>query len=56
VTGRQPAPPMKELVAGIRTVFPPVESSGGRDLGTEAGRLAAVFEAGSVTGRLEFAS
>jgi histidine ammonia-lyase len=56
VTGRQPAPPLKELVAGIRSVFPPVESPGGRELGAEAGRLAAVFEAGSVTGRLEFSS
>jgi hypothetical protein len=41
-------------VAGIRSVFRPVEGAGGRDLGAEAGRLAQVFAAGSVTGRLEF--
>jgi histidine ammonia-lyase len=55
-TKRQPAAPLKEIVAGIRSVFRPVESPDGRDLGAEAGRLAQVFEAGSVTGRLEFAS
>jgi histidine ammonia-lyase len=53
-TGRQPAPPLREFVAGIRSVFRPVESAGGRDLGAEAGRLALVFAAGSVTGQLEF--
>jgi histidine ammonia-lyase len=56
VTERQPARPLKELVAGIRSVFPPVDSPGGRDLGAEAGRLAQVFAAGSVTGRLEFST
>jgi histidine ammonia-lyase len=55
VTGRQPAPPLRYLVAGIRSVFPPVESPLGRDLGAQAGQLAAVFRAGSVTGRLDFA-
>jgi histidine ammonia-lyase len=55
VTGRQPAPPLKGLIAGIRSVFPPVESPHGRDLGAQAGRLAGVFRAGSVTGRLDFA-
>jgi histidine ammonia-lyase len=54
VTGRQPAPPLAGLVAGIRSVFPPVESPRGRDLGEQAGRLADVFRAGSVTGRLDF--
>jgi histidine ammonia-lyase len=56
VTGRQPAPPLRGLVAGIRSVFPPVESPHGRDLGAQAGQLAAVFRAGSVTGRLDFAA
>ena len=54
VTGRQPAPPMRDLAAGIRSVFPPVESPHGRDLGAQAGRLADVFRAGPVTGRLDF--
>jgi histidine ammonia-lyase len=55
VTGRQPAPPLHDLLAGIRSVFPPVESPRGRDLGEQAGRLAEVFRAGAVTGRLDFA-
>jgi len=54
VTGRQPAPPLRGLVAGIRSVFPPVESPHGRDLGKDAGRLAGVFRAASVSGRLDF--
>jgi histidine ammonia-lyase len=54
VTGRQPAPPLRDLAAGIRSVFPPVERAGGRDLGTEAGRLAGIFQAASVSGRLDF--
>ena len=54
VTGRQPAPPLHDLAAGIRSVFPPVESPHGRDLGAQAGRLADIFRAASVTGRLDF--
>jgi histidine ammonia-lyase len=54
VTGREPAPRLAQLVSGVRSVFPPLESRRGRDLGAEAGRLAEVFHAGSVTGRLEF--
>jgi hypothetical protein len=55
VTGGQPAPPLRDLASGIRSVFPPVESPHGRDLGAEAGRLAGVFQAASVSGRLDFA-
>jgi histidine ammonia-lyase len=54
VTGRQPAPPLRGLAAGIRSVFPPVERAGGRDLGAEAGRLAGIVQAASVSGRLDF--
>jgi histidine ammonia-lyase len=54
VTGREPAPALAELVAGLRSVFPPVDSPGGRDQGVQAGRLAEVFRAGAATGRLEF--
>jgi hypothetical protein len=54
-TGRRPAPPLTDLVAGIRSVFPPVDSPQGRDLGAQAGRLAGVFQAGTVTGRLDIA-
>jgi len=54
VTGREPAPPLAELVAGVRSVFPPVDSPRGRDQGVQAGRLADVLRAGAVTGQLEF--
>jgi histidine ammonia-lyase len=54
VTGREPAPRLARLVAGVRSVFPPLESRRGRDLGAQAGELAQAFHAGSVTGRLEF--
>jgi histidine ammonia-lyase len=54
VTGREPAPPLAELVAGLRSVFPPVDRPGGRDQGVQADRLAGVFRAGAVTGRLAF--
>jgi histidine ammonia-lyase len=54
VTGRRSAPPLRDLVTGIRSVFPPVEGPGGRDLGEQAGRLAAVLRAASVSGRLDF--
>src|SRR5262249_31329607 len=54
VTDREPAPPLAELVSGLRSVFPPVDSPGGRDQGVQAGQLAEVFHAGAVTGRLEF--
>jgi len=54
VTSRQPAPPLRNLATGIRSAFPPVESPHGRDLGAEAGRLAGVFQAASVSGQLDF--
>src|SRR5215470_12181399 len=54
VTGRQPAPALAELVAGLRSVFPPVDSPRGRDQGAQAGRLADVLRAGAVTGQLVF--
>jgi histidine ammonia-lyase len=54
VTGRQLAPPLRDLAVGIRSVFPPVERADGRDLGEQAGRLAGVFGAASVSGRLDF--
>jgi histidine ammonia-lyase len=54
VTGREPAPPLAGLVAGLRSVFPPVDRPDGRDQGAQAGQLAEVFRAGAVTGQLEF--
>src|SRR5215475_13563115 len=54
VTGRSPAPHLRDLAAGIRSVFPPVEDPHGRDLGAQAEKLAAIFRSGAVTGRLDF--
>jgi histidine ammonia-lyase len=54
VTGREPAPPLAGLVAGLRSVFPPVDRPDGRDQGAQAGQLAEVFRAGAVTGQLAF--
>jgi histidine ammonia-lyase len=48
VAGREPAPPLRSFLAGVRQRFPPVERP--RDLGTDAQRLADSF-AEAVLGR-----
>lgn len=53
VGGRSPAPPLEDLLAGVRSVVAPVD--GPRpDLGGEAGRLARVFDEGALSGRLDW--
>ncbi|HEY3958453.1 MAG TPA: aromatic amino acid lyase [Streptosporangiaceae bacterium] len=54
VTGREPAPGLAGLAAGVRSVFPPVNRALRRDQGAEAGQLAEVIAAGARTGRLDF--
>src|SRR6202521_2945851 len=49
VADREPAPALRGFLAGVRHVFPPVESP--RDLGTDAQRLADAF-AEAVLGRV----
>jgi histidine ammonia-lyase len=51
--GRRPAPPLAELLDGVRSAFPPVASERA-DQGTEAGNLAAVLGRAALTGRLDF--
>ena len=54
VAGRPAAPPLVELLAGVRSVFPPVTGVR-KHLGSEAGALAAVLSRGAIDGRLDFA-
>ena len=49
VAGREPAPPLRSFLAGVRQRFAPVESS--RDLGSDVQRLADDF-AGAALGRI----
>lgn len=52
--GRQPAPPLRPLLAGVRRIFPVLEDLDGRRLEAEADSLAAVFHEGALSGRLGF--
>jgi len=54
VAGRSPAPPLCDFMAGVRSVFPPVDGPR-KQLGSEAGRLAGVLSRGALSGRLDFA-
>ena len=39
VTGRDPAPPLRPLLSFVRSVFPPIDGTGERDLSADGGRL-----------------
>jgi len=47
--GRQPAPPLRDLLVAIRAIFPPLEASP-RDPGARGGELAAALARSAVTG------
>jgi histidine ammonia-lyase len=51
--GRQPAPPLRDLLAAVRAIFPPVEGSP-RDLGARGDDLAAALARSAVTGSAAF--
>jgi histidine ammonia-lyase len=51
--GRQPARPLRNLLAGVRATFPPVEGSP-RDAGAAVGDLAAALARWAVTGSAPF--
>ena len=53
VAGRQPAPPLRQYLDGVRSVFGPVDRPR-RQLGAEAGRLAEVLSDSALSGRLAF--
>jgi histidine ammonia-lyase len=51
--GRQPALPLRDLLAAVRAIFPPVEGSP-RDIGARGGDLAAALTRSAVTGSAPF--
>jgi hypothetical protein len=51
--GRQPDPPLQDLLAAIRAIFPPVEGSL-HDTGARGGDLAAALARSAVTGSVPF--
>jgi histidine ammonia-lyase len=53
VSDRRPALPLAGLLAGIRSVFPPVEIERAGQ-GTQAGELADILHKAALTGRLDF--
>ncbi len=50
--GRQPAPPLAGLLAGVRSVFPPVEAERAGQ-GAQAGELASILSRAALTGQLD---
>jgi histidine ammonia-lyase len=54
VAGRHPAPRLRDFLAGLRSVFPPVDGRRRTSLGAQAGRLADLFSHGALTGELDF--
>ncbi len=53
-TGRDVAPPLRDLLAGIRSVFAPVDVPRKRHQAAEAEALASVFGRCALTGKLDF--
>jgi len=53
IAGRQPAPPLQNLLGNVRGIFPPVEGDP-RDLGVRAEGLAAALARSAVTGSAPF--
>ena len=51
--GRQPAPPLQDLLAAARAIFPPVGGSP-HDIGARGGELAAALARSAVTGSAPF--
>jgi histidine ammonia-lyase len=53
IAGRQPAPPLRDLLGSVRAIFPPVRDIP-RDLGARAASLAAALARSAVTGSAPF--
>jgi histidine ammonia-lyase len=53
IAGRQPAPPLRGLLADVRAIFPPIQGAPG-DLGAPAAGLAAALARSAVTGSAPF--
>jgi histidine ammonia-lyase len=52
VTGRSPAGPLRPLLSFARSVFPPIDGTGERDLAADGARLQQALGAAALTGRL----
>ena len=52
VTGRSPAEPLRPLLSFARSVFPPIDGAGVRDLSADGRSLQQALTAAAVTGRL----
>ena len=52
VTGRSPAGPLRPLLSFARSVFPPIDGTGVRDLSADGRSLQQALAAAAVTGRL----
>jgi histidine ammonia-lyase len=54
-TGRQPAPPLHDLLGQVRAIFPPLAEGIPGDVGTHADELAAALARSALTGSAPFA-
>jgi len=52
VTGRDPARPLLPLLSFVRSVFPPIDATGERDLSADGGRLQQALGAAALSGQL----
>jgi histidine ammonia-lyase len=52
VTGRNPARPLLPLLSFVRSVFPPIDGTGERDLSADGGRLQQALGAAALSGQL----
>jgi histidine ammonia-lyase len=52
VTGRNPARPLLPLLSFVRSVFPPLDGTGERDLSADGGRLQQALGAAALSGKL----
>jgi histidine ammonia-lyase len=52
VTGRNPAQPLRPLLSFVRSVFPPIDGTGERDLSADGGRLQQALGAAARSGEL----
>ena len=52
VTGRNPPPPLRPVLSFVRSVFPPIDGTGERDLSADGGRLQQALGAAARTGEL----
>jgi len=52
VTGRNPARPVLPLLSFVRSVFPPIDGTGERDLSADGGRLQQALGAAALSGQL----